>query len=301
MSGPRFEVVRLDDRWPAVMKLLDLHWPGLSQYVELAEACGVDWRRRSRPYGLVDGDAVIAHVGVMPMPTLRVDGHLRTVSGIHAVCTHPEHRRRGLARRVLAAALAEAELHDEGQLLFATEPRVYEAHGFRRARPVRFASELSERTVGAGRLRPVDVFDERQRRRALEVYAERIALSARLSVMDGGWLMLLDEILGTAGRGGRLWWYDDDTVIAGERLGREIHLYDLATRTAPRRPVMDYAQAFEGAFRRVFVYFDVDDPADEQLTAKAIPFGDVPMIRVADAERRWAAEGAFALSPLAHC
>lgn len=297
-------VERLDDDWPAVFGLLDQHWQGLSHLVQIAASLGVDWRAHSVPFGVRREGHIVAHVGVMRLPSLYIDGRARRIAGIHAVCTQRGHREQGLARRCLAAAAAYAETISEGQLLMAVEPRVYGSHGFRRARSVRHQVELSSRLVGEDRLRPVDLFDETQRRRALGVYQRRARLGDTLAVDDGGWLMILDEMLGTRGRGGRLWWYDDDTVLAGQCLDRELHLYDVAVSGGEPRPMLDYVAAFGGSFRRVYVYFDAsamtlgaDARIEGQLRARPIPFGDTPMVR----GPKWAAEDAFALSPLAHC
>lgn len=305
------------DAWPEIFALLDRHWRGLSNYVRIAASFGADWREFSTPFGVrVDGE-LVAHAGVWDLPALVLDGEVARVAGIHAVITVPQLRGRGLARECLTAALAHAESQAPRQLLYAVEPRVYEGLGFRRAEARRYQLDLTRSAAGSGSARPLDLGDASQRRQLLELAAGRHPLSPRLAVVDGGPLLIVDEVLGTGGRGGRLWWIDEETVLAAELLGRELHVYDLVSR-APRS-LSDVALALEGRFRRVFVYFDVEalplgaplealsEPVGDvstsergvqgRLRPRRLPFGDVPMLRGASTE----AELSFALSPLAHC
>src|SRR5690606_31196793 len=53
------------------------------------------------------------------------------IAGLASVLTAPPYRRRGLARRVVEAALATADQAQKPCVLFTGLPAVYEGHGFR--------------------------------------------------------------------------------------------------------------------------------------------------------------------------
>lgn len=303
MSVVRVEVGATGKAWEDVFALLDQHWSRLSEYVALAASWGGDWRAMSTPVCVWEDGELVAHAGVWALPSFVLDGKTSVVRGIHAVCTRADARRRGHAKRALAQALALADETASRQLLFAVDPRVYESSGFRRVGARRFELDLPQLTPAGDGLRRLDLDDSGQRRRLLDLCGRRVPLSKRLSVVDGGPLLIVDEVLGTGGRGGRLWWLDDETVVAGELLGRELHLYDLITTHL--RPLSEYALAWPGRFRRIMVYFDPQglelgpwaSHAPEGLRPRRMPFGDVPMVRGTP----WPDETSFALSPLAHC
>lgn len=304
------KVERLERSWDEVFALLDLHWTQISATIELARGYGVDWRELSTPFGVrVDGE-LVAHVGVFDLPELAVDGQKTQVLGIHAVCTRAEHRRRGLARAALEAALAHAEARTPRQLLFATQARVYTGLGFRAAAPTRYELDLGRPLSGTGSLRSLDLADPIQRTRLRELCRSRITLSTRLAVVDGGALLVLDELLGTRGRGGRLWWLDEQTIVAGQLFDGELHLFDLIC--VEPRSLAELLLAWPGRVRRVYVYFEANalelggaleahlarsERADQALRTRPVHGDDTPMVRGPS----WSSEEGFALSPLARC
>ncbi|MBK9647816.1 MAG: GNAT family N-acetyltransferase [Deltaproteobacteria bacterium] len=92
------------DWWAKVYALFETSFPGLPAGVERAGAVGVPWPSVTTPFVGFDGDEAVSHVGVLMQP-MRLNGEDRLVAGIHAVCTRPSHRGRGLARRLLAGGL----------------------------------------------------------------------------------------------------------------------------------------------------------------------------------------------------
>lgn len=73
---------------------------------------------------------ILAHAALVRMP-IWFAGRLHPVAGIASVFTLPEHRRTGLARRVLNAALAAADAQAIPCVLFTSLPQLYERFGFR--------------------------------------------------------------------------------------------------------------------------------------------------------------------------
>lgn len=88
------------------------------------------WHGSAPAFSAVAGDAttIIAHVGAVDR-TIKIGGTPLRVAGIQNVAVRPEHRRRGLMRQLLAAAMdhARAQGYDAG-LLF-TGPELTAAYG----------------------------------------------------------------------------------------------------------------------------------------------------------------------------
>ena len=83
-----------------VFALMDVAFPGLAAHARALEPFGLRWDQVSTPFLLADGDQLVGHVGVLEMP-LVIDGQAVSVGGVHTVCTHPEHRRRGYFRLLM--------------------------------------------------------------------------------------------------------------------------------------------------------------------------------------------------------
>jgi len=79
---------------------METAFPGIGAHVEAAGALGLDWGEVSTPFVKIVGGEVVSHVGVLSLP-LVIEGRAVTAAGIHAVCTHPDHRRRGHYRAVM--------------------------------------------------------------------------------------------------------------------------------------------------------------------------------------------------------
>ena len=95
--------------WRALHALQDRIWPQMSARLEAARKLGVHWEAETTPFAWVEEERALAHVGVIAHP-LRLLGEDRVATGIHAVCTDPEARGRGLG---LAAQEAAAAWIDE--------------------------------------------------------------------------------------------------------------------------------------------------------------------------------------------
>ena len=241
--------------WDEIFHLLEHGWPRVPAAIEQARAVGVDWRVHSTPHVLRRDGRVVAHVGVMPL-SLVVGGVRRDFAGVHAVVTHPDWRGRGLAGTLLDEVLTEHHASG-GLLLFARRPDLYAHKGFVAVEERRFEIELAEPVRGEGGLEPVNLQDSAEVARVVALADDRAPVSTRLGVVGGGWLFVLDELLGTGGQGGRLWWAPGrEAVLAGEFVDRTLHLYDLA---APRLPSLrSLVRACPGRVQAVHTHFSPD-------------------------------------------
>jgi predicted GNAT family acetyltransferase len=183
----------------------------------------------------MEGGRVVAHAGVLRMPAI-VDGRDVTVAGIHAVVVAPSHRGRGLAREVIEAALRTADAHAETTVLFTSIPGLYERFGFRVVPEFDVVIDRPGARAGHG-ARPVDLLDAAERAELRSIAAVRAPLDPRYGARDDGWLVVLDEVLGTGGRLHRLWWLPQRRgVVAIEHWEDELVLLDVI---APQLPTLE--------------------------------------------------------------
>lgn len=110
--------------------LLETTFPGISQTAQVTRNLGADWESVSTPFLCFQDERAIAHVGVLELP-LWLMGQAFTVGGIHAVCTHPEFRRRGYFRNCITAALNYCASRYDTLLLTTDQPELYIPFGFR--------------------------------------------------------------------------------------------------------------------------------------------------------------------------
>ncbi len=243
--------------WADIFDLLDLHWTGISSVIEACEELGASWRDRSFPTWVEGPEGVVSHCGRMPLAAM-VEGEPATVAALHAVCTHPDHRGTGLARRVMAQQL---ESLGEGDVpaLFAVDPRVYRGLGFVPARHhvLRFRHEHA----GApGRLRPLSSEVTGDARIVLDLGRERVPTGRRFALgADTGWLVVMDELLARR-RFERLFVHEgpEPWVVAMEVREDTLLLLDLVAPKLPAlRTVLD---AIPWPYRRVVLHYGIDAP-----------------------------------------
>ena len=136
---------------PGLAALLGRVWPRLPTGVARAEALGFAWTAVSTPFVRLEGGRVVGHVGVIELP-LVVGGRRVRVGSIHAVCTDPERRGRGLGRALMQEALGAAAERFDTLVLTTLIPEFYAAFGFRPVREHAFTRALpsSERRPSAG-------------------------------------------------------------------------------------------------------------------------------------------------------
>ena len=96
----------------------------------------------------------VAHAGVMEFPIV-LDGVRTRVSGIHAVCTRPEYRMRGLSRRLVLEALAHAATRTSTSILGTGDRLLYTRYGFRVIPQTLFEAPAPRVVPGGERFRPL--------------------------------------------------------------------------------------------------------------------------------------------------
>lgn len=110
--------------------LLDLVFPGIRRGAERARAMGAAWEAVSTPFVHVEEGRIVSHVGMIGL-TLVLLGRRTPVGSVHAVATHPGHRRRGHFRRLMNEMIEDAAGRYETLILTTDQPSIYLPFDFR--------------------------------------------------------------------------------------------------------------------------------------------------------------------------
>ncbi len=267
MSGARYRRCYADEPGllERVFSLLDLAFAGLSAHARAIEAFDVRWDRISTPFVLADGGDVLAHVGVLEMPMV-VDGREMPVGGVHAVCTHPEHRSRGHFRAVMTEVLAWCD-ERYAAILLCGDRELYERFGFHFLEESRFLG-AARRSVDAPNelaMRRLDLMRAEDLRLLNRLLAERAPASRRLGVVRERDVFLFNQATEP------LCYAEDlDAVLCFEVDDGTLRLHDVvATQIPALQQIVDRVDA---PIEHVEVYFSPDQ-LDASLTAESHVLG----------------------------
>lgn len=277
--------------WPSVIELLSRVWPRLASAIPTSARLGARWHEMSTPFTVREGGRVVAHAGVLEVP-LVLDGRAVLAAGVHAVCTAPEHRGRGLARRVLEAALAHADAY-ELVVLHANDAALYRKFGFRDVPQVAFVAD-APRAPKATPMRRLSDAAPDDVARVLSAFAGRTPVSHVLGVGEAGPLFVMDEVLGCDGFR-RLWLAEDlEAVVACDLDDTHVlQIYDVVARELPA--IADIVARVPGRVDAVELLFGPDRVGGRWRTRPLEPM-DVFMVRGPFVDAR-----DVVLPPLARC
>jgi predicted N-acetyltransferase YhbS len=273
------------------LDLLGRIWTKLPGAVVRARESGVDWCEVSTPFVQYEAGRIVAHVGVLEIPVV-LEGEHRTIAGIHAVCAHPEHRRRGHMRAAMERALAWVDARYDTGLLWANDPGIYGRFGFVAREESMFVSPVQGGPASRVRAltldQPADVAFLRER------LADRRPVSRAMATCDPGWLALLDLALWKPGPS-LAYLPDLECIVVYAVRERFLDLYDVIARDIPT--LSDIAARLGERIDTAIVYFLPDILAAPALVAEPTVLIDSLMVR-----GRWPqSDHAFAFSPLGRC
>lgn len=260
---------------PGLASLLGRVWPALPAGVARAEALGFAWAAVSTPFVHREGDRIVGHVGLIELP-LVVAGQRRAVGAIHAVCTDPDRRGRGLGRALMAEALRAADARYDTVVLTTLIPDFYARFGFRPVREHAFARTLPAGTRRAepGRALAETPDDARLLRRLL---ATRAPVSERLGSLENGVVFAVALML-TWGDLSRVRYHPAlDVLTVHEVRAGTVILYDVVGAAIPS--LEDLTDALGADAERIVTFFAPDrwgdgwtaEPLDE---ARATAHGE---------------------------
>jgi GNAT superfamily N-acetyltransferase len=242
---------------PRLAALLARVWPALPGAVARAEALGASWTAASTPFVAWEDGRAVGHVGVIDLP-LVLGGSPRRVGSIHAVCTDPDRRGRGLGVRLMREALAACRDRYETLVLTTLVPEFYVPFGFRSVREHAFSRALPAVTPGPGGRPLTGAPDDVALLRRL--LARRTAVSGRLGSLEEGDVFLVALML-TWGDLSRVRYHADlDAVTVHEVRDRTLVLYDVVAETIPALPAV--ADALGCGAERIVTFFAPDRLGD---------------------------------------
>jgi GNAT superfamily N-acetyltransferase len=235
--------------WQALHALQDRIWPQMSTRIEDARKLGVHWEASTTPFVWVEEGRALAHVGVIAHP-LRLLGEDRVAAGIHAVCTDPDARGRGLGRRCMEAALAWIDERFDLAKLSTAIPAFHGRWGFSVVPTHRF---VAQRGGGAGPARPATLADAARIRALLSA---RTPTSEVYATRDPGWLAIINLALHRRLPHGVFVVPHRDFIVVARQQGEILHLDDVV---GPELPALEEVLAtIPFRFERVVYGFTPD-------------------------------------------
>jgi ribosomal protein S18 acetylase RimI-like enzyme len=245
---------------PSLAALLGRVWSRLPEAAARAEAMGFAWAAVSKPFVRREGPRVVGHVGVIELP-LVIAGRRPSVASIHAVCTDPERRGRGLGRALMAEALAACDGRYDTIVLTTAIPDFYAPFGFRRVAEHAFVRPVPRawrRPPSSPRILTEQPEDVRRLRRLL---AERAPVSARLGSREDGTVFVVALLLTWAGLSRVHYHAALDVLTVHEVQGRTLVLYDVVGAAIP--PLEALVGAIGADVDRVLTLFCPDQLGDD--------------------------------------
>ena len=247
----------------AVFPLLDLGFGDLAAHVQALQPFGLHWDQVSTPFIMMKDGRPITHIGVLQLPLI-VDGREVLVGGIHAVCTHPDHRRQGYYRAVMEEALAWCDERYETLMLIASVLELYEPFGFQVVPESRFVGSVGQvdrtpNVPNVPELRQLDLHQPDDLRLLHRLLDERAAVSRRLGVVRDRAVFLFNQA-------SKPIWYapDLDAILCFEVGNATLLLRDVVAEKVPT--LQQIVERIAAPIERVEVYF-----APDQLGAGLTP------------------------------
>lgn len=232
-----------------LFQLLETVFPGITQTAEYISALGTPWEDASTPFIRFQGDSAVTHVGVLELP-LVIMGQKVTVGGIHAVCTHPEFRRRGYYRQVMEEVLQYCATRYETLILTTAQPELYAPFGFRVVEEHAFVAKCSSavRTSGFRLLNLQDPEDKQLLHRLLR---EREPVSQVVGIVNETAVFCFNESTRP------LYYAEDlDIIVCIEIAGTQLKLFDVVgTKICPLSSVIE---RISQPIDEVVIYFTPD-------------------------------------------
>lgn len=254
----------------ALYGLFDIIWKGMARKLEDAARFGWPWDPVTVPFVSRDADGTpVSHVGVLDLP-VRLGGRDLNVAGVHAVCTHPAHRRRGHFRAAMTEALAFIDTRWKTAKLHSDKPWLYEPFGFRVVPQHRFRIERSGPAGQGRRVTPADLSTVHS------LLARREPVSDLFAALDPGWLFGIDELLWTGGLDHLVLLDESQALIGCEVSGGVLRVYDVVAPTLPSLETV--LTAAPAPFESVELWMPSDRLAP-RATPLPYPAGDLLMVR----------------------
>ncbi len=274
-----------------LFNLLEIVFPEIkiSDAAQVGRTLGASWESASTPFIRLHDDVAISHVGVLEIP-MQLMGQNITVGGIHAVCTHPEYRRRGYYREVMEEVLDYCENRYDTLVLTTAQPELYQPFGFRVVGEHIFIAKCDSAggTDGFRLINTSDTNDVKLLHRLLEI---REPVSNIVGIVNEKAVFCVNE-----GRNPLYYAPDLDVIICMEIKDTQLQLFDVVgTRICSLAEILE---RIPERIQEVAIYFSPDRlNADVQALSHILDGDSLLMVR-----GNFAAEGEkFMLPRSARC
>ena len=229
--------------------LLETVFPEVSQAAATGRALGAPWESASTPFIRFHDDTAITHVGVVEIP-LQLLGQTVTVGGIHAVCTHPQFRRRGYYRQVMEEVLEYCDRRYATLVLTTMQPEFYEPFGFRVVKEHAFITKCNS-TGSTASWRSLNTSDPKDIKLLHRLLETRAPVSNIVGVINEKPVFCVNE-------GSRPLYYieDLDLIVCLEIEATQLRLFDLVGTSIPTLAVI--LENIPHFIEEVVTYFSPD-------------------------------------------
>lgn len=179
------------------------------------------WNENYICYSMEHGGEIISNVSVNLMRLMMNEQETAAIQ-IGTVMTHPEHRRRGLAKSLLERVIGDFSGSYTFFFLAADKAAVplYESCGFETARTYRYEIDLAGYRRAGKPLEPVGI----EPPELLEAKRSSVPLSRNLSAIGDEHVLMFYYLHGFASHIYRPW---QDTLVIYETEGDAVHIYDI--------------------------------------------------------------------------
>ncbi|MDP2361913.1 MAG: GNAT family N-acetyltransferase [bacterium] len=218
------------DLAPALFNLLDLVFPGLAAGAAAIRQLGASWEDVSTPFVVCADGVVLSHVGLIELPLVLM-GQPVAAGTLHAVATRPDHRGKGLFRRVMTELLAHAASRHEILVLTTEHPEYFTPFGFRHV--PEHAFRLPCRHGGGGRSRRLDPAQAVDLALLHRLSTTRQPVSRVVGVGPQAAILLFNESRRP------LWYVEElDALLCLEHEGDLLRLFDVVAPKPPSWPAL---------------------------------------------------------------
>ncbi|WP_437969529.1 GNAT family N-acetyltransferase [Sorangium sp. So ce260] len=228
-----------------LMALMDAVFPGIVQVIDRARALGAAWEDVTTPFVASAEGGPVSQVSVMRFAMV-LDGTPTDVGCLHAVCTHPAHRRRGHHASAMRAALAFCDERYPAELLCTAQPELYEPFGFRLVDEHKVVAGVAPR-LDRQPMRPFRLTNEADRAIFQRLASRRAPVSTRLGVTGPAAVFVVNEM------DRPLFYAEDlDAIASLEIAGDALCLYDVVAAELP--PLDEILRRLPAQVRRVELF-----------------------------------------------
>ena len=215
-----------------LFRLLELVWPGITGAAAAAGELGASWSEVSTPFVVETEGEIFSHVGLIEL-TIVDEGSEVGIATVHAVATHPRHRRRGYFRKAMEELLAFAAPRYPALVLTTEHPEYFEPFGFERVQECAFdvpAERIaaSRRRSASRDFRALDLEQQEDVHLLRRLLASREPISRRLGVLRESAIFCFNEA-----RRGLFYSSALDCLASAELVDGGLALFDVVAASLP--------------------------------------------------------------------